>query len=92
MAQREVDRIWEDLRRVQQEFQAADEKLLKAVENELNPLLIDIFREDKARLAKKEDDLRKELSRMRELLASPSGEVPCCQLRLHQRFYLTTAQ
>lgn len=75
MAQQEVDRLWAELQRVEQEIkeqQARTEAAMKA--NELPELIAFIGRE-RDRLVEEKKDLRHQLSALQARLASPAGEV-----------------
>lgn len=75
MAQQEVDRLWAELQRVEQEIkeqQARIEAAMKA--NELPELIAFIGRE-KERLVEEKKDLRQSLNALQIRLASPSGEI-----------------
>ena len=88
MAEQEVDRLWEELKRVEQEIKDQEAKIDDAIENNKPEKVTDSYRERKERLVDKEKDLRRQLSALQIRLATPSGEVlaaaRCCLVKLTQ--------
>ena len=81
IAQEEMCRIWQELWRVDQEFKAQQQDLIKAMEADKSPELLDLIREEKDRLADKEKEMWQHLTALHEGLASLC-EVPYCCLTL----------
>ena len=75
MAQQEVDRLWEELHRVEQEIKDQEVKIDDAIENNKPEKVTNSYRERKERLVNKENDLWHQLRVLQARLATPSGEV-----------------
>ncbi|CAL8462835.1 g2369 [Coccomyxa elongata] len=90
MAQQEVDRLWEELQRVEQEIKDQEAKIDDAIENNKPEKVTNSYRERKERLVDKEKDLRHQLSALQIRLATPSG-ASSSQFVTHERFQRSQA-
>ncbi len=76
MAQQEVDRLWAELQRVEQEIKKQEAKIDDAIENNKPEKVTNSYKERKERLVDKEKDMRHQLSALQIRLATTSGEIP----------------
>ncbi|CAL8466537.1 g6073 [Coccomyxa elongata] len=84
MAQQEIDRLWEELHRVEEKIHANLQQLLKATKKILQANKrknIAILKEDRDRLVEYQSDLLQRMSAQQALLISLDGEVPAAPLQ-----------
>ncbi|CAL8468249.1 g7788 [Coccomyxa elongata] len=74
MAQHEVDRLWSELQRVEQEIKEQQARIEAAMKAHELPELIAVIGRERERLVEEKKDLRHQLSALQAQLASPSGE------------------
>ncbi len=75
MAQQHLDRLWEELQRVEQKLEEQEAKIEAAMKAKELPELIVLIEKKRDRLVEEEKDLRQQLGALQAQLACVAGEV-----------------